>query len=228
MQLAREHVNEKLYQMELPKVSMGIGINTGEVVVGNIGSEKRTKYGIVGNQVNLTYRIESYTVGGQIFVSESTIKEVGEIVKIRREMEVHPKGASNKITVYEVAGIAGKYGLYLAEEAEIFSDLSAEIPLHYALVDGKDVSNAVMKGTLFRLSAKGGFIHYDPNITPVFLANLTNLKLNFFINDHQPGEDVYAKVLTKPVSKDSFYVRFTNIPPSMEIEFNKISAVNQR
>ena len=53
---------------------MGLAINTGEVVVGNIGSETRTKYGIVGSHVNLTYRIESYTVGGQIFISESTFQ----------------------------------------------------------------------------------------------------------------------------------------------------------
>lgn len=229
MQLAIEDVNEKLSQMELPKVAVGIGINTGEVVVGNIGSEKRTKYGIVGNQVNLTYRIESYTVGGQIFVSESTIQEVGEIVKIRGQMEVHPKGVSRKITVYEVAGIAGKYGLDLPdEEKEIFSHLSKEIPLHYLLVDGKDVSNTVMKGSLFKLSPKGGYVRYDSHVTPVFLPNLTNLKLNFFIQDDQIGEDVYAKVLGEPVDKDSFYIRFTNIPPSVKTELNKISVVTDK
>ena len=51
---------------------MGIGIHTGEVVVGNIGSEKRTKYGAVGPSVNLAARIEANTVGGQILISEST------------------------------------------------------------------------------------------------------------------------------------------------------------
>jgi adenylate cyclase len=55
--------------VDLPSLAMGIGINTGEVVVGNIGSDKRCKYGVVGSQVNLTYRIESYTTGGQIFIS---------------------------------------------------------------------------------------------------------------------------------------------------------------
>ena len=63
MQLAMIPVNQQMTQWGYAPLLMGIGINTGEVVVGNIGSEKRTKYGIVGNHVNLTYRIESYTTG---------------------------------------------------------------------------------------------------------------------------------------------------------------------
>ncbi|MHC5824709.1 MAG: adenylate/guanylate cyclase domain-containing protein, partial [Nostoc sp.] len=74
MQLAMVGVNEKMKTLGWPLLEMGIGINTGEVIVGNIGSEKRTKYGIVGSQVNLTYRIESYTSGGQILISEQKTK----------------------------------------------------------------------------------------------------------------------------------------------------------
>jgi adenylate cyclase len=72
MQLAMISVNQKMKQLGFPKLENGIGINTGEVVEGNIGSEKRTKYSVIGGPVNLAFRIESYTVGGQILVSEST------------------------------------------------------------------------------------------------------------------------------------------------------------
>ena len=66
MQIALRDVNAEQHLRNLPELAMGIGINTGEVIVGNIGSLKRTKYGAVGSAINTAYRIESYTVGGQI------------------------------------------------------------------------------------------------------------------------------------------------------------------
>ncbi|MBN8564172.1 MAG: DUF3365 domain-containing protein [Leptolyngbya sp. UWPOB_LEPTO1] len=116
MQLTMGLVNEKLQALNLPQLEMGIGINTGEVIVGNIGSEKRTKYGVVGSSVNLTYRIESYTQGGQILISEQTRQALGQNVQIMGEKQVHPKGFENPITIYDVYGIRGRYNLFLPKD----------------------------------------------------------------------------------------------------------------
>jgi adenylate cyclase len=91
MQLTMSTINDKMKELNLPPLAMGIGINTGEVVVGNIGSETRCKYGVVGSQVNLTYRIESYTTGGQIFISEATLKEVGSMSESTAKSKYLPK-----------------------------------------------------------------------------------------------------------------------------------------
>ena len=61
MQLAMDRVNEQNRQEDLPELEMGIGIHTGQVVLGNIGSSERMKYGVVGSHVNLTSRIQSHT-----------------------------------------------------------------------------------------------------------------------------------------------------------------------
>ncbi|MEA5568472.1 adenylate/guanylate cyclase domain-containing protein [Anabaena sp. UHCC 0399] len=223
MQLAMADVNEKIQQMGLPKLEMGIGINTAEVVVGNIGSEKRTKYGIIGSQVNLTYRIESYTVGGQIFVSESTINETGAVVKIIGQKEVQAKGVTKPIKIYEIGGITGEYNLYLTQEAEIFWQLPAAIPLQYAILDGKDVDSTVRKGNLVKLSTKGAQICHDSAENPVVLQPFTNLKLNFFLHDTAAtSEDTYAKVLDKTAEPNSFYICFTNIPPAVAAQFHSM------
>ncbi len=100
MQLAMGEVNAQNRREGLPELEMGIGIHTGTVVVGNIGSTKRTKYGAVGSNVNLTGRIESYTTGNQILISESTRQAVGDIVKIDGEMGIDPKGASERLTIH--------------------------------------------------------------------------------------------------------------------------------
>ena len=86
-------LNEQNREADLPEVEMGIGIHTGPVVVGNVGSSERMKYGVVGSHVNLTSRIQSYTTGGQILISEATRQEVGPILKVGAQLEVRqPSG----------------------------------------------------------------------------------------------------------------------------------------
>jgi len=102
MAMAMDSVNEENRRAGLPEIAMGIGINTGEVVLGNIGSVKRAKYGVIGSQVNLTSRIESFTAGGQILISESTREAVGDAFKIDGQMSVEAKGVEKPIRIYDV------------------------------------------------------------------------------------------------------------------------------
>ena len=218
MQLAMGSVNERMKQLGLPPLEMGIGINTGEVVVGNIGSEKRTKYGIVGSQVNLTYRIESYSTGGQILISEETLKDAGSIVRITNQKQVTPKGVKQPITIYEVYGIGGFYNLFLPREEERFFSLVEEIPLQYSVLDGKNISETLVKGSLVQLSAKEAKIRFN-NLEGNFVpSGLTNIKLNLLTPNHsaKASEDIYAKVLEKRSEEGSFYIRFTALPPAVE------------
>ncbi|MEH2048986.1 adenylate/guanylate cyclase domain-containing protein [Nostoc sp.] len=222
MQLAMGGVNEKMKALGWPPLEMGIGINTGEVIVGNIGSEKRTKYGIVGSQVNLTYRIESYTSGGQILISEQTFQEVGSSVRIIGQKQVQPKGVSQPITIYEVYGVGGRYNLYLPKEEELFFPVPQEIPLLYTILQDKQMVNTVFYGRLVKLSAKGAELQVDiPNEIP---PQLTNIKINLLTskNSSQVSEDIYAKVLENLADKRSFVINFTSVPPVLLTQFNHL------
>ncbi|MDD3471364.1 MAG: adenylate/guanylate cyclase domain-containing protein [Syntrophaceae bacterium] len=97
----RDFVSENL-DRGLPNVSMGIGINTGEVVIGNIGTESRAKYGIVGSDVNLTDRIQSTANAGMVVVSETTYKLVEGKFYVEREFEVCLKGVEESKRLYEL------------------------------------------------------------------------------------------------------------------------------
>ena len=111
MQSQMEEVNALLLQEGLPEIEMGIGIHTGDVVVGNIGSQQRTKYGVVGNTVNLTGRIESQTTSSQVLISPSTYRETAALLKIKQEMTVELKGVPEPVTLYEVNGIGEGYAI---------------------------------------------------------------------------------------------------------------------
>ncbi|MEB3340257.1 adenylate/guanylate cyclase domain-containing protein [Okeania sp.] len=220
MQLAMAPVNKQMKEWGLPPLEMGIGINTGEVVVGNIGSLKRTKYGVVGSQVNLTYRIESYTTGGQILISGTTLKEVGSIIEINGEKEVMPKGVKKQITIYDVGGIRGKYNLFLRKEEEIYLPLKEEILLHYIVLDGKNVGNLVQNGSLVKLSAKEAEIHGEKGEEDIPGA-LMNIKLNL-LWDGKESEDVYGKVLEKKGENGNFYIKFTAKPPDVAAKLESL------
>jgi adenylate cyclase len=116
MQIAMEEVNKRCRESGFPEVKLGVGINTGKVVVGNIGSSNRIKYGVVGRNVNLTARIESYTVGRQIYISEETLNACDSLLRIDGQMEVMPKGVQKPITIYDIGGIGGDYDVYLPEK----------------------------------------------------------------------------------------------------------------
>jgi class 3 adenylate cyclase/ActR/RegA family two-component response regulator len=111
MQLAMSEVNELNVRAGLPEIKTGIGINTGDVIVGNIGSEARSKYGVVGHNVNFTSRIESYTAGGQILISEMTRDCCNGILELNSSMSVKPKGLDYDVNIYEVVAIKGGYSL---------------------------------------------------------------------------------------------------------------------
>lgn len=223
MQLAMSSVNEKIKEWGLPQLKMGIGINTGEVIVGNIGSEQRTKYGVVGSQVNLTYRIESYTTGGQILISEQTLKDAGSIVIIDGLKEVKPKGVKETITIYEVGGISGEANLVLPKEEEVFFPLTQAIPLHYEVLEGKHITDTVFKGSLVQISPKGAEISSE-NGKQKIPPGLSNVKLNLLMPNQTTAvsEDVYAKVLEKTAEKGNFYIYFTATPLEIEASLNAI------
>ena len=213
MQLAMASVNEQNRQEDLPEVEMGIGIHTGQVILGNIGSPERMKYGVVGRHVNLTSRIQSYSIGGQILVSETTRREVGPILRIGKQMEVRAKGIEDPVTLSEVLGIGGPHRLFLLEKEEELVPLAEEIPLTYAIVEGARLGGEMFKGSLTKLSPKQAEARLE---NPV--PNLSNLNMHIIDTDGQeiPGT-LYGKVVgTIPGSSTGFSVRFTSMSPEIE------------
>ena len=101
---AVQSLKNKLVNEGKHRIEVGVGINTGEVFAGNIGTEERLEYTIIGDNVNLAYRIESYNriLKTQFLISENTYKLVKDNVDVVKLSQVNIKGKSLPIDIYEV------------------------------------------------------------------------------------------------------------------------------
>jgi adenylate cyclase len=220
MQLAMAEVNAQNESEGLPRIEMGIAVHTGEVVVGNIGSQRRTKYGIVGPPVNLAGRIESYTVGGQILISEATLRETGDVVQVGERLSVKAKGAREPVTVHDLRGIGGPYGLFLPERHDHLQALLSPPPLRYWILEGKQVGDESFEARLSKLSESGAELLSETSLPP-----LSNLKLELRAEDgSMVAGDLYGKV-TEVRGEDGrvLVVRFTTVSPEIESHLSTLS-----
>ncbi len=93
-------INEKRRLNGETQINMGIGINTGEAVAGNVGSSERLEYTVIGAGVNLAQRIESSTEKGQLHISEKTYNAVKDFIEVLRLEPVRVKGISEPVQLY--------------------------------------------------------------------------------------------------------------------------------
>ena len=209
MQLRLHATNAPNRQAGLPEVDMGIGIHTGEVVVGHIGSQQRTKYGVVGSTVNLTGRIESYTTGGQILISPTTYAATAALLTVSHQLTVAPKGVAAPITLYAVSGIGGAHALCLPPPTETLVPLPQALDMRYSVLEGKFAGSTMSGGRLVKLATRTAELHLDQPV-----AAFSNLKLHLL---HPSGEvvpgELFAKVVeTWPAEASRVVVSFTSIP----------------
>jgi class 3 adenylate cyclase len=206
MQEALQKLNARNEEEGLPRLEMGIAIHTGEVIVGNIGSERRTKYGVVGSAVNHAGRIESFTVGGQVLLSDATLREAGDEVRVGSRLAIDAKGTRERIVVYDLRGL-GDAQVPEAQEETIPLPDPLNVLCH--VVVGKRVEAEAFGGRLVELAVHGGTL-----ITPRRLRPLSNLKLEMRPAGRSAVE-LYAKVVH--VSGDgSVSLRFTSLPADVE------------
>jgi adenylate cyclase len=190
MQRTLAALNLELSADGLPGLEMGIGINTGPVVVGNLGSEARTKYGIVGAVVNIASRIESNTVGGQVLVGEATHARVSTLITAHPPMTVMMKGLKRPLVCYPVTGIGPPYEIqFLPHTPGALVEL--RLPFQLWHLEDKKVVAGPIGGETREVNTSIFLVH-----SPETLAPLTNVKLLFtFCQEAHCFSAIYAKVV---------------------------------
>lgn len=210
MQAAMARVNATLKEWGYAALEMGIGLNTGEVVVGNVGSEKRAKYTAVGRTVNLAYRIESYSMGGDVLVSEATLRAAGDGVVVLGSAQAFPKGSRGPITIYSIGGLDEEPALALLARGDERLARTGPIAVSISEVNEKDVAPNPRPSLLFEVGTRDAALRFVDAAAPLppLFANL-RLELTGI------GE-AYAKVKSVEKEERAFRVRLTHLSPEVE------------
>ena len=210
MQNALQQLNDEMMAEGYPVLEMGIAVNTGSVIVGNIGSRARTKYGIVGTVVNRAARIESNTVGGEVLIGEETYGLVSDFVTTEPPRSVMMKGLKSPLVYYAITAISDPYNVVLMHRTESKKGVEIHLPFHYWKLDGKSIVGETRRGetSIFKENLITASI--SPPLEP-----MTDIKLIFdFCTEAHCFEDLYAKVM--PVGEDgqksvTHYLRITSM-----------------
>ncbi len=212
MQKAMAAVNEHNRQRGWPEIEMGIALHTGEVVVGNIGSTKRSKYGVVGQPVNLTARIESFTVGGQVLVSPGLISAISHGLILGGEVKVHGKGMQKALRCRDLLGHEDFPELMLEEEEASLTALASPVPCFYQVLTGKHLEGPLKPASLVGISPRQALVEVAGSLPPH-----ANLMLRVEVESGaEKSEEIYAKVM-QPLdeSANRYVIHFTSVPPGL-------------
>ena len=213
MQAAMDEINFLNEADGLPILEMGIAVNTGAVVVGNIGSERRTKYSVVGAHVNLTSRIESFALGGQVLISAATHKRVQDLVEVGDPLQVEMKGMPGKSTLYEVRSIGGPYNIQLKARQETLVQLPKPVKVHLHRIQEKVVIGVNEEVWVTHLSETAVQVAFEGE-----LMEWEDVRLQMLGDEGAPiPGKVYGKVTqVKPAAgKFTATIRFTSVAPEV-------------
>jgi class 3 adenylate cyclase len=210
MQAAMDEINFLNEADGLPHLEMGVGMNTGTVVVGNIGSEKRTKYSVIGSPVNFTARAESCSVGGQVLISAATYERVKDLVEVGEILHAEMKGVPGAVSLYEVQAISGPYNIRLKERSAALVPLTQKLGVRLQRIHEKVVTGAAGRAWITQLSETAATVVYEGE-----LGEWEDVRLHL-LDENQaevPGK-IYGKVTAvKPVG-DHLHeatIRFTSV-----------------
>jgi len=210
MQKAMADINAESKRLELPSLFMGIGINTGEVVAGNLGSVLHSEYTVIGDEVNLASRVEAHSLRGQILISENSYQMAKDYIDIGAVNAVRVKGKSEAVNMYELLATSKPEKLS-APRSEVRKSprVAVNSKLAFKKVSGKSILPDEYVGRIIDLSYGGIFA-----ISPVEVEPHEDIKISLSLSlmGHDTTE-IYAKVLRVNPFKDHYecHIEFTHI-----------------
>lgn len=161
MQVAMNELRSLRREDGFPGLYMGIGISTGNVMAGLIGSEQYRAYTVIGEEVNIASRIEALSLRGQVLMSEATYAHCRDFVHVGEPMEVHVKGRSERMVIREALGIPGLGKVVPRQDVRKSPRVPVRLQLEYWPVEGKTVRADGLSGLVRDLGYHGVLAELD-------------------------------------------------------------------
>jgi adenylate cyclase len=153
----------------------------------------------MGENVNLAGRVESYTVGGQIYISEHTANRINEHLDIAGKDSFMPKGAKSEVTIYDIWGV-GDTHIESVNTIKAWINMQKEVRVPFYKLEGKCVTEGKYEGQIIALSD-------DRKCAKLVVETTFTDRQNIMLDI---GGDLYAKVIEQ--TEDYYILRFTSTP----------------
>ena len=211
MQMTMSTLNLAHKEAGMPELYMGIGINTGDVLAGTLGSERYSEYTVIGDEVNLASRIEAFSLRGQVLISQSTYERCKGYVETADPIDIHVKGKPLPVSLREVVGIPSLAMKVPRKEIRRSHRIEVKLPFTYQMIENGVVLPVNHVGTVRDLGYHGALLEMEQEL-PVY----SEIKLSFDLPmvEYQ-ARDVYAKILSRKASEIGIRMgsEFTSVPP---------------
>lgn len=194
MQLAMTDFNAVNEALDLPPLYMGIGINTGHVVAGPLGPDAHTEYTAIGDEVNLTSRIEAQSLRGQILIGANTWELAKAYIDIGPVSDVQVKGKRQSVRFYELLATHRPTRLEVPRREErACPRVPVQLPMTFQCVSGKTVDSQHWQGEVLDIGYNG-LLAALPMVLPVRSEIMIHLSLGLFEARHAT---IYARILQR-------------------------------
>jgi adenylate cyclase len=208
LQIAMDELNGYYRQNGLPELYLGIGLTTGAVLLGTLGSELFAAHTVIGEQVNLASRIQAFSLRGQVLISESTFARSNGFVRTGQPFSVHVKGKADPITVREVVEIPSLRRVVPRRDIRKSPRVKVAIGFSYQVMHADITVPQVHKGVALVLGYHGILAALDRPLNP---GAEVKLRMDLPLVNHR-ATDIYGRVKKTTRSADRYLcgVEFTS------------------
>lgn len=192
MQIGMDKLRGRHRSEHLPELYLGIGISTGSVMAGLIGSDAYRAYTVIGDEVNMAARIEALSLRGQVLMSEATYAPCRDFVHVGEPMDVYVKGRASLMRVREALGIPALGKVVPRQDLRKSPRVPVRLDLQYWLLEGKTAHGKALRGEVRDLGYHGLLAELQ-NPAPLY----SELKLAFALPPVGfSADEVYARIMS--------------------------------